>query len=130
MLREIVFSLLLSAVAATTVGDTSEIPYRDFLSQNNANIGRLALGMTKDQVITLMKSYTTAVRSGPLNNPYKTESFQRDSDNYEVLYYLTRKHPPFRSIADSQATPVVLKNGAVVGWGQSALTGLRPQGWR
>lgn len=126
MLRVIVFSVLLSAVAAAQAGDTSKIPYRDFLAQNNANISQLTLGMTREQVVTLMKNYTSSVRDGPLSNPYKTESFQRESDSYEVLYYLTRKHPPFTSIRDSQATPVVLKNGAVVGWGQSAMTGLRP----
>jgi len=126
MLRIVMFSVLLSSVAAMQTGDSSEIPYRDFLTQNNANISQLALGMTREQVVTLMKSDTTSVRDGPLSNPYKTESFQRDSDNFEVLYYLTRKHPPFTSIRDTQATPVVLKNGAVVGWGQRAMTGLRP----
>ena len=102
------------------------VPYEDFLAQNNARIGHLKMGMTRDQVVTLMKSNTTEVRDGPLSNPYRTESFQRDADIYEVLYYLTRKHPPFTPIRDWQATPVVLKNGTVVGWGQSALPAQRP----
>ena len=102
------------------------VPYEDFLAQNNASIGHLKMGMTRDQVVALMKSNTTEVRDGPLSNPYRTESFQRDADIYEVLYYLTRKHPPFTPIRDWQATPVVLKNGTVVGWGQSALPAQRP----
>jgi Protein of unknown function (DUF3192) len=101
------------------------VPYEDFLAQNNASTSHLRIGMTRDQVVALMKSNTTQVRDGPLSNPYRTESFQRDADIYEVLYYLTRKHPPFTPIRDWQATPVVLKNGTVVGWGQSALPAQR-----
>ena len=102
------------------------LPYDEFLAQNNANIRRLSIGMTKDQVVALMKSTTTEVGDGPLYNPYRTESFQRDANIYEILYYLTRSHPPFTSIRDWQATPVVLKNGIVVGWGQSALPERKP----
>jgi hypothetical protein len=102
------------------------VPYEDFLAQNNVSITHLRIGMTRDQVVALMKSNTTEVRVGPLSNPYRTESFQRDADIYEVLYYLTRRHPPFTPIRDWQTTPVVLKNGTVVGWGQSAMPAQRP----
>lgn len=102
------------------------VPYEDFLAQNNASITHLRIGMTRGEVVALMKSSTTEVRDGPLSNPYRTESFQRGADIYEVLYYLTRRHPPFTPIRDWQATPVVLKNGTVVGWGQSALPAQRP----
>jgi hypothetical protein len=104
----------------------TRVRYEDFLAQNNASITHLKIGMTRDQVVALMKSNTTEVRDGPLSNPYRTEAFQRDADIYEVLYYLTRSHPPFTSIRDWQATPVVLKNGTVVGWGQNALPAQRP----
>jgi hypothetical protein len=41
----------------------------------------------------------------------------RGPDNFEILFYMTEKYPPFTRIRDSQATPVVLKNGKVIGWG-------------
>jgi|SRR5712664_528640 len=125
MARLIAITLL--AIFATTAGagEDDKISYKELLARNNSGISQLALGMTKDQVVTLMKSYASEVRDGALSNPYKTESFQQGSDTYEVLYYLTRAHPPFTPIRDSQATPVVLKNGKVTGWGQSALHGVR-----
>ncbi len=121
MARLIAITLL--AIFATTAGaaEDGKIPYKELLARNNSGISQLALGMTKEQVVTLMKSYSSEVPDGALSNPYKTESFQRGSDTYEVLYYLTRAHPPFTPIRDSQSTPVVLKNGKVTGWGQSAL---------
>lgn len=125
MMRMIAMIYLTVAAAALNAADTETISYKDLLSRNNANIAQLGMGMTRDQVVALMKSYSSEVRNGPLSNPYKAESFQRGADNYEVLYYLTHSHPPFTPIRDSQATPVVLKNGAVVGWGQSALHGLK-----
>lgn len=94
------------------------ISYKDLLARNNANIGQIKMGMTKEQVVAIMKSYT----AGRLTNPYRQEAFQRGSDTYQVLYYLTQPHRKFVSIKDAQATPVVLKNDAVVGWGQNAVT--------
>jgi len=102
----------------------SFVPYKTFLAYNQANISRLQLGMTRAQVVDLMKSYTSKVGSGPLSNPYRSNMFVRNQDSYEVMYYLTQPYRSFTPIRDSQATPVVLTNGVVVGWGQSALAGL------
>jgi len=97
------------------------VPYKKFLAYNQENISRLQLGMTRAQVIDLMKNYTSKVGSGPLSNPYRSNMFIRNQDSVEVMYYLTQPYRRFTPIRDSQATPVVLTNGVAVGWGQSAL---------
>jgi len=123
MFRAIVlsFSLALSSAASAT-GD--ELPYKKFLISNAAGVSQLAAGMPKEQVIALMGNHKSKVHDTSLNNPYRTEMSQRGSDTYEVLYYLTRRHPPYTPILDAQAVPIVLKNGVVVGWGKAALHSL------
>jgi hypothetical protein len=124
MVRFIVF-LILALAACTT--NAEELRYKKFITSNAENISKLTSGMTKAEVMNVMKDHTTKVPNGRLNNPYKAELFQRDSDTYEVLYFLTRIHPPFTPILDNQATPVVLKNGIVAGWGRSALQLAKPK---
>lgn len=109
------------ALACTAAAENCQIPYGELLKQNAVNIGHLSLGMTKAQVTALMTDCTTLVHNNPYLNPLRSDMLQKDADSYEVLYYLTRVHPAFQPIRDSQAMPVVLKNGAVVGWGYAAL---------
>ncbi len=126
MTRFVATAMIAILAASAQARDDQHLDYKELLARNNANVNQLSLGMTKEQVIALMKSYTSEVRDGPISNPYRTEAFQRGSDTYEVLYYLTRPHPPFTPLRDSQATPIILKNGAVSGWGHSALRGMKP----
>jgi hypothetical protein len=96
------------------------IPYNEFLQLNNENSSKLSLGMTKEQVLKTMGDWSSAVRDGPLANPWRTEAFVHDADTIEVLFYLVRRHPPFTPILDRQAISIVLKNGLVVAWGRNA----------
>ena len=100
---------------AVTAGDS--IPYREYLSRNSA---KLALGMSKAEVMRTMGSAPSKVRDGPLANPWKAEAFERGEDTFEVLFYLVRKHAPFTRIRESQAIAVVIKNGSVTRWGVGA----------
>ena len=101
------------------------VSYKQLLAYNQDNSSRLQLGMTRAQVVDLMKSYKSKIGSAPLSNPYRSNMFVRNQDSYEVLYYLTQPHRRFRPIADTQATPIVLKNGVVVGWGMNSLAELQ-----
>jgi len=112
---------LLSASAAAAC----ETPYADILKNNMVNIQHLTLGMTKAQVQQTMTDCVTRVHSTYYTNPFRSDMVQKGGDSYEVMYYLTKDHPPFTPIRESQATPVVLKNGAVVGWGPSAVQGIK-----
>ena len=113
-----------AVVAACATDDNSAqrkvIPYKEMLARNQEAISRLALGMSKDDVITIMGTYSAKTRNGFLLNPMKAESFTVGADVYEKLLYVTSPHRWFAAVNDSQATPVVLKNGKVVGWGKVA----------
>jgi hypothetical protein len=91
-----------------------------YLQRNTANSSKLSIGMTKAQVLGTMGDATSEVRDGPLSNPWKVEAFARGKDEFEILYYLVRRHPPFTGVRESQAIAVVLKNGTLVAWGRDA----------
>lgn len=120
--------LILSSGTAWSAEPTDEVQqlsYKEFLAKNQTNILNVTAGMTKEQAISVMKDYSTEIPESRLGNPYKAESFRRGEDTYEILYYLTRPHPRFAPIDDAQATPIVIKNGKVVGSGANALKGIR-----
>ena len=118
MIRVIAIGVLILLGANSHAAD---VPYKKFIAANSANMSKLTVGMTKAQVIGVMGDNSSKVPDGVLTNPYKVEALQNGADTYEVLYFLTRVHPPFTPILDNQATPVVLKDGVVVGWGRAAL---------
>ena len=123
MIRKVLLTIAFFAAASVLAAE--EISYKDLLTQNNANSNSLKLGMTKSQVVGVMKNYTSRVHNTPISNPYRAEVFQRGSNSFEILYYLNRPHAPFTALSDSRAIPVVLKNGHVVGWGPIALQGVK-----
>lgn len=116
--------LTLLVASATTacqhdpVGDGVEsVSYKTLISRNQANINKLSLGMTRADVDHTMGAMEASTNNAIISNPYKVEPMRVGTSQYEILYYLTRKYPPFTSIKESQATPVILKDGKVVGWG-------------
>ena len=68
-----------------------------------------------------MGSFSAETRDALVPNPYTIEPFTVGKSQYETLYYLTHKYPAFTPIKISQATPVVLKDGRVIGWGLGTL---------
>ena len=76
--------------------------------QNRANFLKLNLGMTKDQVQTVM---------GP---PYKTEMYQVGDRPMEFWLYLTEgKSVSYDKLSDSNFTPLAFENGILKGWGRN-----------
>lgn len=97
------------------------------VSTNQSNLSKLAVGMSKDDVIKTMGTNNAETKDGLAPNPWTTETFSgKDGGKYEVLYYLTRKNPPFTPLGKFLTTPVVLKNGKVSGWGNDALDAVKP----
>lgn len=97
------------------------------ISTNLGNMSKLSIGMGKDDVIKTMGTDNAESRDGLVPNPWTTETFTgKDGAKYEVLYYLTRKNPPFTPIGKFLTTPVVLKGGKVTGWGNDALDAVKP----
>lgn len=118
--------VMLIACAPNRVPDGPEkVSYRTLISRNVVNLNKLALGMTKEEAMDTMGRFVASTRNGVVPNPYKTEPFSKDGKQYEALYYMTRKYPPFTSIKLSQATPVVLEDGRVIGWSLSVLENAR-----
>ncbi len=112
--------VMLSVIGCTShknVNLTGVIAYKEMLLRNRANIVKLSIGMTKAEVLETMGIFQAKTRNEDVPNPLKSEMHTKDDDTYEILFYMTRKYPPFIPIHDSQATPVVLKNGKVIGWG-------------
>ncbi len=60
-----------------------------------------------------MKEYNVKIHGEYYPSPLKVDTYKRNGDTYEVLYYLTKRHIVFMPIMDGQATQVVLKNGKV-----------------
>jgi Protein of unknown function (DUF3192) len=107
-----------------TVGCARRVPqfsYVDLLSNNRVNLQKLEIGMSRGEVDATMGTTPSQTRNGLVPNPYEREISRRNDGYYEVLYYLVQKYPPFTPIKRSQATPVVLRNGKVIGWGTDAL---------
>jgi hypothetical protein len=132
MLRKNIFALVISVVplllltACQTTADGTDdgvkrVSYATLLSENQLNILKISPGQTKQQVMDIMGSSQAQLKSTFITNPYKQIFFSVEKVDYEILYYLTRRYPAFTTIKESQATPIVLKNGNVVGLGTEAV---------
>jgi Protein of unknown function (DUF3192) len=92
------------------------------VASNQSKLLKLSVGMSKNDVISLMGNQTAMTHDGIVNNPWTVESMVgRDGAQYEALYYITRTNPPFTPIRKALATAIVTKDGKVVGWGEDAL---------
>jgi hypothetical protein len=105
----------------TTEDGRPIVPYKTLLSRNIVNMNKISIGMTKSEVMAVMGDFISETPNSLVPNPYMTEPFSILKTQYEVLYYLTQPYIPFTAIKLSQATPVILKNGHVVGWGDDSL---------
>ena len=128
MLRIYIAVILLGLmVVDATEGRDSIVTYRQMLKSNAASVSKIQLGMTKEEVQKTMGTFSAKLHDEVIPNPWRVDEFVRDGETYEVLYYLVVEHPPFAPLLYYQATPIVLKNGVVVGIGSAALSTLRPQ---
>ena len=105
--------------------DVETVSYKTLLSRNLTNLNKLSIGMKKQQVMELMGTFQSKTSNSEVPNPYVIEPILVSGKTYEVLWYLTKKYPPFTNIKKSQATPVILKDGVVVGWGDSYLSSIK-----
>ena len=118
--------LLVVSCSARSHSSGEHLSLKELASSNQAKLTQISAGMAKAEVIALMGTQTATTKDGVVNNPWTVESFaDRDGVQYEVLYYVTRKNQPFTPVRKSLATPVVLKDNKVVGWGKDALDRLQ-----
>ena len=113
MIERTLLILALSAVALAGcvihVDATDDEDWTDVQRANERAVSRLALGRSLDSV------------RAEMGTPEFIESFVRDGEEYTVLFYRThRSHADGRSTRD-ETTPLVFVDGALVGWGDSAI---------
>lgn len=98
------------------------------LVKNRENLGRLSIGMTKDEVVSIMGSETVkTLEQLIINSPYRVETLKDNNDqNLEILFFYTDEKRDVNKISDDELTPVVLKDGKVQGWGRTFLADIAP----
>ncbi|MGL5359170.1 MAG: DUF3192 domain-containing protein [Shewanella sp.] len=83
--------------------------------QNRSYLTKLSLGMSKEQVMTLMGT-------PELSESYIQQTAQVGAAPKEVLvlfYRTQRQHEDGKTTKD-ECTPIVFRNNALVGWGETA----------
>ncbi len=84
----------------------------DRASQNRQNIATLIPQMSYNEVIS---------RFGTADF---NESYQKDGENIHVLFYRTHRVHKDDLTTKDECTPLIFKQGALVSWGERALTQL------
>lgn len=94
--------------------DSSE-SWEKVQEKNRNNLIKLSLGMSKDQVMTLMGT-------ADLSEAYIQQSAQQGEANKEVLvlFYRTQHTHSDGKTTKDECIPIVLSNNALVGWGDTA----------
>src|SRR4030042_6062323 len=108
ILKNFVSIFFLCLFAFLIIGCTSGgIAYR-MVNKDNTNINNLEkskIGMTKTEVLTLMGTAD------------KSETFERQGVDVEILYYLTSgSYSPSMGWQNIGSTPVVFEAGLLRGW--------------
>lgn len=94
--------------------------YPQLRDANRTKLSTLDLGMSRDQVVSVMGTDGFMA----IKNPYKRESFAIGQDQYEVLYYYTDFIVEGQPM-DTGMTPLILKNGKYIGSGKEFLFKIR-----
>jgi len=117
-------SLLFGCSHANSRRDMSvegELTLAELAASNQARLMKLSVGMSRDEVISLMGNRTARTHDGVVNNPWTIEtSMGKDGAQYEALYYIVRQNQPFTPVRKSLTTAIVFRSGKLVSWGEHA----------
>ncbi|MGL4615051.1 MAG: DUF3192 domain-containing protein [Shewanella sp.] len=83
--------------------------------QNRTYLTKLSLGMSQDQVMTLMGTPA-------MSEAYIQPSAQQGEAPKEVLvlFYRTQRNQEDGKTTKDECTPIVFRNNALIGWGETA----------
>ncbi|MGQ0587626.1 MAG: hypothetical protein ACT4PK_10570 [Gammaproteobacteria bacterium] len=109
------FTLSFAAHAGQTV------TLKDLVHENGKRFQQLKQGMTRADVVRVMKDDVAEIPGGTVANPYKTKAVQKGGSNYEVLYYVTQQATAQKN---AMTSPVLLKDGVVTGLTAESLRSL------
>lgn len=123
------YAVLLSGCAhqlADSEGGPAQLSVSQLAHENQLSLLKLSIGLKKADVVGIMGTKSASTRDGDVANPFRSETFQDTAGNqYEVLYYVTERNRRFQPLRLGQTTPIVLQDGAVVGWGAEAIARAR-----
>lgn len=89
--------------------DGHTVDWEDREYENRKTIAELELDLGTEQV------------KARLGVPDFNETLRRDGETYTVLFYRTQRMHGDGKTTKDECTPLVFKNGALVGWGDTAL---------
>jgi hypothetical protein len=126
-------TVLVATLILIACGSTSG-RFEKFRAQNRASLLRLHRGMPRDSVLAIMGVGSVEIsnkwevglvnprrRDWTLTNPHRTETLSGPADTLEVLFYYTDVKRSDDAITDDELTPLVIKDGRLIGWGYSFL---------
>ncbi|MFQ3198046.1 MAG: outer membrane protein assembly factor BamE (lipoprotein component of BamABCDE complex) [Paraglaciecola sp.] len=111
LITTIGLTLALSGCVISVDGDGRDeyhSDWQDTEQKNRKSIANLQPLLSKEQV------------SDRLGAPDFSEFFAKDGDQYYVLYFRTQRKESDGITTKDECTPLVLRNGVLVGWGDSA----------
>jgi len=119
----LVFIIIVFFGVQEGLADCKKAELRKAIQQNRAKINTLEVGMTKTKVMKKMGEFTCRW----LVNPWKVEPLvAKGRSKYRVVYYIIRKKRPFNPVkALRDLTPLVFKDGKLIGWGNDFLRDIR-----
>lgn len=122
--------LVASPVAAEQGGhghmEVKDLPHpqtREVREKNRANLERLAVGMSKEEMLSVMGSgrdiqaYNLYSPAKKFSNPYKSGIYRSGGTEYEVVFYYTDIHKADGKVTEDELTPIIFRDGRVLGWG-------------
>ena len=91
-------------------------------AMNRGKLVQLSLGLSKSEVLQIMGIETIKAGGDRITNPYRTETLKgEDRRIYEVLFYYTDFKKRDGAVSDDELTPLVIKDGKLIGWGWNFL---------
>lgn len=72
------------------------------------------------EIAKLETSLSVSTVKRRMGTPDFNELHQREGDEYQVLYYRTNRREGDGMTTKDECTPLVFKNGELVGWGENA----------
>ena len=105
-----------------SVGCSKGISLEDVALETRVKLVTLSVGMSKQQVISLMGSEIHEFKNYRIiNKPFRTSMYSKDGDTIEIYYYFTnvirRDYFTDPKRDNDELTPLVFINGKLDSWG-------------
>lgn len=106
--------------------DVKDLPHPqtgEVREKNLANLERLSVGMSKEEMLSVMGSerdiqaYNLYTPAKKFSNPYKSGIYRSQGTEYEVVFYYTDFHTADGKVTEDELTPIIFRDGRVLGWG-------------